>query len=471
MNTNQKSTHFIGRDQELDSLRNAYAAPNSAFWPIYGRRRVGKSELILHFSRPHPTIYLVGKQAAAEQLMRELLEIAASALDEPLLASMPVENWKKTLEAIVSRWNKKQKLILVFDEFQWIAEKSPEILSTLQELWDRSWQKSGRMFLILCGSYIGFMEREVMGKKSPLYGRRTGQILLKPFDYRESARFHSDASLTQRAATYFICGGIPLYLRFFESRYSVVQNIERVLLSETAPLYREPDFLLREELREVEKYYSILMALAGESLPSRELARRAGIPDRSVSYYLEHLSNLGYVGKHYPLTHQPPKVRNVRYRILDPLLRFWFRFIYPHTSAIAQIGAQQAAVRLIQPSLESYFGGCFEALCREALPVIYAREGVSAPFAVGSYWDTQVQIDVVGVRQDGWVDLGECKWGTVKSLASVSHELEMKVTRYPNTRAATIGRRLFLHSPKTATKAAPEGLRIHTLEDLYGTAP
>jgi uncharacterized protein len=468
MNSADKSAHFIGRDQELAALRNAYAAPNSAFWPIYGRRRVGKSELILHFSNAHPTIYLVGKQAPAEQLMREFLEIAASLFDEPLLASMPVENWKKTIEAAVSRWNKKQKLILVFDEFQWIAEKSPEILSILQELWDRKWQKSGQIFLILCGSYIGFMEREVLGKESPLYGRRTGQILLKPFGYREAARFHPNVSLTQQAMTYFICGGIPLYLRFFESRYSVVQNIQRVLLSETAPLYREPDFLLREELREVEKYYSILMALAGGTLPSREISRRAVIADRSVHYYLDHLSNLGYIGKHYPLTHERHKVRDARYRILDPLLRFWFHFIYPHTSAIAQIGAQQAAVRLIQPALESYFGACFEALCREALPGIYEHEGVSTAFDVGSYWDAQVQIDVVGVRQDGWVDLGECKWGTVKSLAAIGKELEAKITHYPNTRAATISRRLFLHSLKTSSKALPEGVRMHTLEDLYG---
>lgn len=470
MNSADQRTHFIGRDRELAALRSAYMAPESAFWPIYGRRRVGKSELILHFSHSHPTIYLVGKQAAAGQLMREFLEIAASLFDEPLLASMPADNWKKAIEAVVSRWNGERKLILVFDEFQWIAEKSPEILSILQELWDRKWQKSGRIFLILCGSYIGFMERDVLGKKSPLYGRRTGQILLKPFGYREAARFHPDVSPTQQAMTYFICGGIPLYLRFFDSRCSVIQNIERVLLSETAPLYREPDFLLREELREVEKYYSILMALAVGALPSGEISRRSEIANRSVHYYLDHLSNLGYIGKHYPLTHERPKVRDARFRILDPLLRFWFHFIYPHTSAIAQIGPQQAAVRLIQPSLESYFGLCFEALCREALPGIYQHEGVSAAFDVGSYWDKAVQIDVVGIRQDGWVDLGECKWGAAKSAATISEELERKIVHYPNTRAATIGRRLFLHSLKPSRKPPPQGVRIHTLEYLYQIA-
>ena len=340
MHSDDQAFPFIARQKELAALQAAYDSTRSAFLPIYGRRRVGKSELILQFGKNRPTLYLVGKRAPAAQMMREFLEGAAVFLEEPLLASMPVENWKKTIEAVVRRWQRRQKLILVFDEFQWLVEKSPELPSVLQELWDRTWSKSGRMFLILCGSYIGFMEREVLGKNSPLYGRRTGQIFLKPFGYGDAALFHPHASVVQKAATYFICGGIPLYLRYFEPRRSVLQNIGHAVLGEQAPLYREADFLLREELREVEKYYMILMALAGGSLASRDIARRAGIGERSLHYYLDQLGSLGYLDKHFPLTSQRPKARDVRYRLLDPFLRFWFRFIYPHTSLIAQVGAQ-----------------------------------------------------------------------------------------------------------------------------------
>lgn len=306
MDAGDTAHSFLGRAKELSALRSAYAGPRSGFWPIYGRRRVGKSELILHFSRPHPTLYLLGKKGApAEQLMREFLEFAAVLLEEPLLATAPIEGWKKVIAGVVGRWRRPEKLILVFDEFQWLAEKSPELASVLQELWDRQWQRSGRMFLILCGSYVGFMEREVLGKKSPLFGRRTGQILLKPFGYREAAVFHPHVSLVQKAMTYFICGGIPLYLRYFDSDRSILQNIEQSLLSELAPLYREPDFLLREELREIESYYMILMALSEGSLPARDIARRSGVGDRAVYYYLDQLSNIGYVDKHYPLTADP----------------------------------------------------------------------------------------------------------------------------------------------------------------------
>jgi AAA+ ATPase superfamily predicted ATPase len=325
----------------------------------------------------------------------------------------------------------------------------------------------GRMFLILCGSYIGFMEREVLGKKSPLYGRRTGQIFLQPFGYRDAALFHPHASLVQRAMTYFICGGIPLYLRYFESGRSVLQNIEHVMLGEQAALYREPDFLLREELREVEKYYMILMALAGGSLPSRDIARQAGIGDRSLHYYLDQLASLGYIDKHFPLTSQRPKARDVRYRLLDPFLRFWFRFIYPHTSLIAQVGAHRTVTQLIQPELEAYFGLCYESLCREALPLLYEKENVSTLYEGGSYWNSKVQINVVGLRRDGWVDLGECKWGAVKSLTSVAAELEEKVQHYPNAEDATVGRHLFVRSLKGGRKKRPENVRIHTLDELY----
>lgn len=131
----------------------------------------------------------------------------------------------------------------------WIAEASPELPSVLQELWDRNWSRSGRVLLILCGSYIGFMEREVLGRHSPLFGRRTGQILLRSFNHLEAARFHPRFSIVDQARVYAICGGVPAYLLAFDSAQSVEQNLIGQVLNENAALAREPEFLLREELR------------------------------------------------------------------------------------------------------------------------------------------------------------------------------------------------------------------------------
>ncbi len=460
---------FIGRVNELNALQRAYDAPSSSLIPLYGRRRVGKSELILHFLQDRPGIYFLGKQAPAAMQIQEFLAEAATILDEPLLAGLATESWSEALDAVVTRWsraNPGRKLILALDEFQWIAAAAPELPSVLQERWDRSWRQAGNVVLILCGSYISFMEREVLGKKSPLFGRRTAQIHLRPFGYREAAEFHPRYSRIDQARAYFLCGGVPLYLRRFSDSRSIEANLAAELLDEYAPLYREADFLLREELREVTLYYAILTALAAGFTTAQTLARQTGQDPRGLSYYLQQLQELGYVEKRYPLTGEPPSARSVHYDLSDPLLRFWFRFIFPSTSYIRHMGADRSLKDLIRPHLESYFGQSFERLCREALPWLYLKEGVSAAFEVGQYWSKTTQIDVVGLRQDGWTDLGECKWGTVRSPKAVEQELEAKVREFPNPRGATIGRRIFTRQrPKTAGTAA--GTCWHGLEDLY----
>ena len=370
---------FIGRQAELQVLERAYRSSRTEFIPIYGRRRVGKSELILHFIRDKPALYFLGKRAPPKFQIRAFMETAARALGQPLLASVSAADWGTALSSVLSQKSGTAKLVLAFDEFQWTAQASPELPSILQEQLDRSWKKRGDVLLILCGSYIGFMEREVLGEGSPLFGRRTAQILLKPFSFREAALFHPGWSAADQAQAYYVCGGVPLYLRFFSPADSIRANIESNLLSEFAPLYREPDFLLREELREVANYYGILIALSSGSRTSGDIARQTGIRERSLHYYLQQLTELGYVSRSYPVTGRPPVARNVRFALDDPLLRFWFRFVYPHLGFIAQMGPRRSFLELIKPDLESYFGACFERLCREALGLLYERRGWAPP--------------------------------------------------------------------------------------------
>jgi hypothetical protein len=458
---------FIGRKNELAALEAAYSSQPSAFIPIYGRRRVGKSELILRFLKDKLGLYYLGKKAPAQLQIREFLKEAARVLEEPLLSGLSAESWSDVFTALTGRLPKEKKFVLVLDEFQWTAEVSPELLSTLQEFWDRRWKRSGNMMIILCGSYIGFMERAVLGRKSPLFGRRTAQILLRPFPYTEAAEFHSRWSLPSKAMAYFICGGIPLYLNFFNPAHSVEKNIEDNLLNEFSPLFREPEFLLREELRDIQNYYALLMAVAQGFSTNAQIAAHTGIPEKSLHYYLQQLIGLGYVARRYPLTGDKPIARNVRYVVIDPLLRFWFRFVFPNLSFIQQMGAQRTMREIVRPQLDSFFGSCFENLCREALPRLYEREGISAAFTIGEYWDKEVQIDVVGLRDDRWTDLCECKWGAVHSQKQLIAEIDRKVPIYPNPRNATIGRRLFLSKIPPRMDTASPDLRCHSLDDLY----
>jgi AAA+ ATPase superfamily predicted ATPase len=458
---------FIGRQKELSLLEDAYATKQSALIPVYGRRRVGKSELILRFLGSKPGIYYLGKMAPAALQIREFLKEAARALDEPLLSSLTANSWSEVFAAVTNKCKSRAKFVIVLDEFQWMVEASPELPSVLQENWDRSWKNSSNMVIILCGSYIGFMEREVLGRKSPLFGRRTAQILLRPFSYLEAAEFHPRWSLLNRALVYFICGGIPLYLRFFNQAHSLERNIEVKLLDEFGPLFREPEFLLREELRDVENYYAVLTAVAAGCATNQAIASQTGIPERSLHYYIQQLRALGYITRRFPLTGEKPNPRQVRYALQDPLLRFWFRFVFPNLSFIQQMGPRRSMSERIRPELEAYFGLCFERLCRQALPVIYDREGVSTAFEVGEYWDKAVQIDVVGVRNDHWTDLGECKWGTVRSYKKFLEDLEKKVRAYPNKRGATICKRVFLRKKPGAKIQGTSDVHWYGLEDLY----
>lgn len=457
---------FIGRRKELAALQAAFDSGRSGLIPIYGRRRVGKSELVRRFLRGKRGIYFVGKRAPGALQLGEFLREAAVALHEPLLGSFAARTWREALEAVVERSRGHGKLVIALDEFQWIVEAEKDLPSVLQEQWDRRWSRGNGVLLILCGSYVGFMEREVLGRKSPLFGRRTAQIHLKPFGYAEAAHFHPGWSHVDHARAYFICGGVPLYLRAFSDDRSVEDNIAANLLDEYATLYREPEFLLREELRELASYDAILEALAGGATAAGDISRRTGVGDRALNWYLKQLMELGYVGKRFPLTGRPPVARHVRYLLEDPLLRFWFRFVFPNASFVQQAGAVRAFAERVRPGLDAYFGVCWERLCREALPRIYEREQVQAGYEVGEYWDREVQIDVVGLRRDTWTDLGECRWGPVRSARAVVEELEGRVAHFPNPRGATIGRRVFTRAA-VGKHMATKGIRWHTLEELY----
>ncbi len=459
--------NFIGRRSELNVLEAAFASGRSECIPVFGRRRVGKSELILKFMRGKPGVYYLGGQSPSSLQVREFLVEAARTLNMPLLAELGVSDWRKALTTVVDQWaltHPDSKLVLALDEFQWIAASEPGLVADLQHCWDRHWKTTGSVLLLLSGSYIGFMEREVLGQSSPLFGRRTAQIHLRPFGYLEAAEFHPNWSLHDRARAYFLVGGLPQYLLCLNDRLSVHSNIRQNLLNEYAPLFHEPTFLLREELREIAPYHAILFAIAGGRRTVRAIAKATGLPDRNLHYYLRQLVDLGYVQRCYPLDGQRANPKQLRFVIRAPLLRFWFRFVFPNSSIIRSAGASRAFTERIAPSLDAWFGSGFEHLCREALPLIYAHEGVGAGFEVGEYWSPTTQIDTVGLRDDNWTDLGECKWGTVRSPVALEAELERKTGLFSNNRGATLGRRYFVRRKPTGRKEAPNW---YGLDDLY----
>ncbi len=453
---------FVGRAAELAALERQYRRAGPVLLPVYGRRRIGKSELLVHFCEGKRAIYFAATQGTAAHQLRAFMQCAAEALGEPLLAEARVSDWERALTLVMDRPHR-GRLVLVLDEFQWLCERSPELPSVIQKLWDHDWQHQKTPFIVLCGSYIGFMEREVLGHKSPLFGRRTGQLLLEPFGYREAALFHPHWSIEEQARAYFICGGVPAYLKVFDANRSIEQNITAAFLDIEAPLFREAEFLLREELRDVGSYASLIEAMAlGRQTPTT-MGAWAELPTSQLMYFLKSLMNLGYVEKQLPLVPGRPSRKATRYAIGDPLLRFWYRFVAPHFSSIRRAPGR-AFVNHVKPMLESFYGSGFEALCREALPQLLASEGVDASVKVGEFWNTDAQIDVVGLRADRWIELGECKWSEAGSLPGAVEELRARSAHYP-AGGSTVRLRAFTR--RTWSKRLPPGVLAHTLADLY----
>jgi hypothetical protein len=454
---------FVGRRAELAALERHYRGARAGLIPVYGRRRVGKTELLLHCAAKKPTVYFTASDKLRTPQIVDFVRAAADWLDAPHLAETAPASWAAAFKLVLGSAPAGRKLVLVLDEFQWLCASSPELPSVLQRLWDLEWQRGNRLLLILCGSFIGFMEREVLGARSPLHGRRTAAIKLEPFGFREAAGFHPRWSPEEQARAYFVCGGIPAYLRRFDPARSVPQNIATEFFAVDAFFQREPDFLLREELAEVKQAASVLEATARGRHNQSEIARSIGLSTAALAPHLKNLVALGYLERVFPLLPGRPPRTSVLYRVADPLLRFWFRFVEPHWSTLRRFAPDRVFEQVVAPQGEAYCGEGFERLCREALPAIYAAERVPGRCEVGEFWDRTAQIDVVGLRGDGGLDLGECKWQGRPAVPAVVRELELRAARYPRSRR-TVRFRVFL---RTKPKPGPGDALVHDLASLY----
>lgn len=454
---------FVGRRAELAALDRHYRAKRSSMVPVYGRRRVGKTELLLHFMGGKPAVYFSAAQKLRASQIADLMRAAARSLASPALAESTPSSWEAALRLVVSAGPKERKLILVLDEFQWLCESSPDLPSVLQRLWDLEWQRGNRLMLVLCGSFIGFMEREVLGARSPLHGRRSADLRIQPFGFQEAAEFHPRWSHEEHARAHFVCGGIPAYLQRFDAQRSVAQNLTNEFFALDAFFQREPEFLLREELAEVKQASSVLEAIALGRRSQKDIAAAIGLSAPALAPHLKSLTGLGYLERVAPLSPRPPSKRAVVYRVADPLLRFWFRFVEPYTSSLRLTSADRAFEQLVAPEWEAFCGDGFERLCREAMWSLYAAEGVTGRCQVGEYWDRATQLDVVGLRSDGWIDLGECKWSGRSALAGASRELDTRAALYPAS-GRTVRRHLFF---RKAPKHDDGVAEVHDLDDLY----
>jgi len=396
---------FYDRVDELDALSNAFDSPGHGFYVVYGRRRVGKTELLKQFCADRPHIYFLSSQEAESRQREKFVSQVATHFDERVPR---IDGWDEAFAYLGEKVE--AKTVVVIDEFPYLVEENDSVPSYLQSFVDESLQHTESM-LVLCGSSVGTMESKVLGHESPLYGRRTGQIDLRPFSFQQ-AREAIAYDIENAIRSYAITGGTPMYLTLFDYEQPVAENIRTRILSPTAVLHAEPEFLLRTELRNPARYMSILEAVAlGHTTPN-EIAGATEIDVGPLSKYLQTLRTLRLLDREVPVTAASKKSKRSRYRVADEFLRFWFRYVEPNRSSI-EAAPGIVLEETIEPDLPVYVATTFEDICREAVWAVI-RRGTMSPYGeVGRWWYGEDEIDIVGLApDDDRILLAECKWTT-----------------------------------------------------------
>ena len=407
---------FYCREEELRTMNNRYKKGRFECVVIYGRRRVGKTALINEFCKGKPTVYFSALNASSQENL-EALSKAIYTCQNPDSTSTPTyRSYEDALEAI-SEMAMEKRLVFVIDEYSYLAKAEKSISSRLQHIIDHSWQDS-RIYLILCGSSMSFMEYQVLGYESPLYGRRTAQFKIQALTYREITEFHPELKAADQALLYGVTGGIPHYINKLDVESYLDEALLENLFSTSSYLFEEPENLLKQELREPAIYNSVISAIAAGASRSNEISTKVGVESGVCAKYLKVLLDLGILKKETPITEKPGK--KTIYAIDDNFFRFWYRFVPRNMSVISAGRMRLIYEQEVKRFYPDYMGLVFEKMCQEYL-LRYAKDLPILLSNVGQWWGTdsktrrEVQIDIVGAPVDGNEYLiGSCKYRNEK---------------------------------------------------------
>ena len=411
---------FYCRETELRKMNRRYHGGDWECIVIYGRRRVGKTALINEFCKDKATVYFSALNASSRENLRALSKAIHQYTHPDAQAYPEYTDFEDAFEELTRIG--RERVVFVIDEYPYLAKAEPSISSRLQHLIDHKWQSS-KLYLILCGSSMSFMQNQVLGYESPLYGRRTAQFKIEPLTYRETAVFNPALSPEENAYVYGITGGIPHYINKLGIRNNPDEAIQDCIFDRSGYLFEEPENLLKQELREPGLYNSIITAVAEGASKLHEISSKVGMESGPCSKYLSVLMELGILKKETPITEKPGK--KTIYLIEDNFFRFWYRFVPQNLSLISSGRFANAYERLVKSKLHDYMGLIFEKMCKEYL-LRYAEDLPFEPADVGQWWGTdpaekkQIQIDIVGVpirevnKKVNTYLIGSCKFKNEK---------------------------------------------------------
>ena len=417
---------FFNREQELQFLEHKYRENGAQLIVVYGKRRVGKTELTKQFFRDKPHLYFLADKLPESVQLADLARKTGEHFRDAFLADRSFGRWEQFF-AYLKEKTAAQRLVVAIDEFPYLTESNAAVPSLFQKGWDE-YLKESRIFLILLGSRISMMESQVLGQKAPLYGRRTGQMNVQPFSFKELLAMLPQARFEERLAYWAVLGGIPLYLTKFDPQNSFFENVRRFILTKGELLYDEVEFILREELKEPRNYFSILRAIALGKRKMSEIVNETGLAKNILTKYLAVLRDLRIAGKEIPVTEiHPEKSKQGLYSIADNFFKFWFRFVFLNRSLLEE-GQTALVLKKIQADFSHFLAAAYE----EILPDILKRALQDKQSAfyfphAGRWWQANQEIDLVAMNpEEKTILFGEAKWTTKPVGINIYEDLAAK---------------------------------------------
>ncbi len=428
---------FVGRERELAKLNEMYLSDRFEMPVFYGRRRVGKTTLITEFCKGKRAIYYQAVRATSKTNIEGL----SRAVWQTLMPgqALPAFETPEQLFRYVSEQARSERLILAIDEYPYWAENDETLSSVLQSCIDHI-MKDSKVFLILCGSSMSFMENQVLGYKSPLYGRRTAQFKIQPFTFFEARRLLVGFTPQEQALLYGCTGGIPLYLRDVNPQKSADENLIGMFFDSAGRLFEEPVNLLKQELNNPAVYQTLLKANAGGASRLNELAQAISKETSATAEYIRQLTELGIIVKEIPVTESPSSKKTL-YKLCDSMFRFWYAYVMPGISLITAGHGDVYYNQKVKPELTNFMGFVFEQIAKDHLMLKLGSGDLPIMFTeIGRWWGNdsrlkkQTEIDIMADGGDAAI-YAECKWRNEPVSSEVLETLSRRAELFPNKKA------------------------------------
>jgi len=414
---------FVNRKAELSILEKNYRNHGFCFIPVYGRRRIGKTRLIQEFIKGKDSIYFLADSVSETEQLKNLGRALGEHFSDTILIDAGFRDWYRFFAYLKEK--NARKLILVIDEFPYLVNSNPAISSIFQKGIDE-YLKGTELFLILMGSSIGMMEKEVLFYKAPLYGRRTASLEVGEMEFPALLEFFPRKEFDDLLKIYSVFGTIPAYIEKINAKNDILANIADLVLDRGSFFYNEVEYLLREELREPRNYFVILRAIAQGKRKLSEIINATGFEKSLVSKYIDTLRELKFVEKEIPVTEKyPDKSKRGIYRLHDRFFTFWFKYVFPNRGRI-EIGNADYVMNLINDSFEHHASGAYEDACKDICKSL-TSSGHIRYTTIGRWWSKDEEIDVVALDEETKTAyFAECKWSTKKVGTDIYLDLVRK---------------------------------------------